>query len=218
MTPYYADGRTTIYHGDARDLMPHLTADVILTDLPYGIGVAYDGYDDTADALDELARDAVPLMRAAAPVVAFTCGVPNIWRYPPADWVLCWYQSNAFAATGRWGFNAWQPLLVYGTDPYLRRRQGRRPDVILESVTGEDVWTRGLHPCRKPLAPWRTILRRVSPDESDIVLDPFMGIGTTLAAAKYTGRRAIGIEQSERYCEAAAQRLAQDVLDFGESA
>ena len=68
------------------------------------------------------------------------------------------------------------------------------------------------HPTPKPLEAWRKLLLRVSPVETDLVLDPFMGSGSTLAAAKYTGRRAIGIEINERYCEIAAGRLAQEVL------
>lgn len=212
--PYYADEWATIYHGDARELVPHLSADVVLTDLPYGVGVDYDGYTDTTTELDDLIAATLPTMRAAAPVVALTCGIGNVWRYPPADWVLCWHQVSGPSATGRWGFNAWQPVLVYGTDPYLRRGRGRHPDVILTSATTEALYVRRSHPCPKPINAWRSVLARVSPDVTDVVLDPFMGSGTTVVAAKYTGRRTIGIEQSERYCELAATRLAQTVLDL----
>jgi site-specific DNA-methyltransferase (adenine-specific) len=73
----------------------------------------------------------------------------------------------------------------------------------------------GGHPCAKPLK-WVTfVLSLVSVDASDIILDPFMGSGTTLRAAKDLGRKAIGIEMDEKYCEIAARRLDQEVFDFG---
>ena len=218
-SPYYDDGRCVIYHGDAREILPTLTADVILTDLPYGIGLDYgEEFTDDAASLDALIAEVLPMARTAAPVVALTCGIGNVWRYPPPTWILCWYLVNAHGTTGRWGFNQWQPLLVYGTDPYLTRSMGRRPDVISTSASTNPVivaaGNRIAHPCPKPLASWRQVLFRVSPAESDIVVDPLMGAGATLVAAKYSGRRAIGIEINERFCEVAARRLGQELLDL----
>jgi site-specific DNA-methyltransferase (adenine-specific) len=111
----------------------------------------------------------------------------------------------------------WQPILVYGTDPYLKRGMGSRPDTISVGAGGAGLGEVGAseHPCPKPLDVWKRILLRVSPVEGELVLDPFMGSGTTLRAAKDLGRKAIGIEIEERYCEIAAKRLAQEVLPFG---
>ena len=212
--PYYSDDSVTIYHGDCRQVMPHLpTVDVVLTDLPYGIGLNYGSeFDDSAEYLTDLVNEALPLMLDRAPVVALTCGIDNWWRYPASKWVLCWYMSNACASTGRWGFNQWQPVLVYGTAPYLKRGRGRRPDVIITAAPNTGADKRLGHPCPKPTEAWAKVLLRVSPDESDVILDPFMGSGTTLVTAKYSGRKAIGIDIDERFCEIAAKRLGQEVL------
>lgn len=220
MEPYYSDDAVTIYHGDCREVLPGLTADVVLTDFPYGIDLDYGPeFDDTPQALADLVTSALPLARTAADVVALTCGVGNWWRFPEPTWVLCWHQSNSPTASGKWGFNGWQPVLAYGSDPYLKRGLGRRSDVVSVGAGCTDlINSRDMeHPCPKPLKPWTQILQRVSPAESDLILDPFMGSGTTLTAAKYTGRKAIGIEISESYCEIAAKRLAQGVLRFGEA-
>lgn len=219
MNPYYEDGSVTIYHGDCRDILPGLhSADAILTDLPYGIGLNYHpSMDDTPDYVDELVLEALPLMRLSAMVVALTCGIGNIWRYPEPTWVLCWHHLDAPTASGRWGFNGWQPVLVYGKDPYLARARGRRSDVVSVASGPWNVRRekRELdHPCPKPYAAWNKLLLRVSPDEGDLILDPFMGSGTTLLAAKSTGRKAVGIDVSESYCELAATRCAQGVLEL----
>jgi DNA modification methylase len=214
--PYYAQDGITIYHADCRDVLPTLRADLVLSDLPYGTGLDYGAeFNDTPRYLDWIVADALPMMLAAAPVVGLTCGISNVWRYPPARWILCWYMLNALGSTGYWGFNQWQPVLVYGTDPYLSRGLGRRPDVIVTAAGSLDRKNGPSgHPCPKPINSWRKVLLRLSPSESDVILDPFMGSGSTLVAAKYSGRRAIGIEISERYCEIAANRLAQGVLDL----
>jgi DNA modification methylase len=213
--PYYEQDGITIYHADCREVLPSLRADVILTDYPYGIGLDYGtAFADTPKYIEELVSDALPMMRETAPVVALTCGIANVWRYPAADWILCWYMANACSSTGKWGFNQWQPVLVYGGDPFLKRCMGRRPDVIITAAPNNGSDKRRAHPCPKPTEAWQKVLQRVSPDPNDTIIDPMMGSGTTLDVAKYSGRRAIGIEIEERYCEIAANRLAQGVL-FG---
>ena len=100
----------------------------------------------------------------------------------------------------------------------------RRPFNISSRSLSTDVWSfptvatyPGKHPCEKPLS-MLTHMVEASTKLCDVVLDPFAGSGSTLVAAKAIGRKAIGVELEERYCEIAARRLAQDVLDFGESA
>ena len=73
------------------------------------------------------------------------------------------------------------------------------------------------HPCPRPLNGMKYLVECFCPP-SGLVVDPFMGSGTTLVAAKDLGRRAIGIEIEERYCEIAAKRLAQEVLPLTEAA
>lgn len=212
LTPYYSDDWVTIYHGDCRDILP-LAGDVVLTDFPYGIGLDYGvSFDDSQGYLRDLISTALPLMQLSAPVTALTCGIANMWRYPSPTWTLCWYMANGCASTGKWGFNQWQPVLVYGTDPYLKRGMGRRPDVIITAAPNSGADKRLGHPCPKPIEAWRKVLYRVSPVDHQQIIDPFMGSGTTLVAAKASGRKAIGIEIEEKYCEIAAKRMAQEVL------
>lgn len=220
--PYYQDDAVTLYQGDCRLVLPELLEatprrddgfafDVVLTDLPYGVGVDYDGYEDNIAELEALVEVTLPLMRDAAPVVALSCGIANLTRYPASTWVLCWHFS-AGGSTTRWGFSMWQPILVYGGDPYLKRQLGRRPDIIITNAP--NIGNPYNHPCPKPIESWRKILLRVSPAEGEIILDPFAGSGTTLVAAKYTGRRAVGIEQSPRYCEEIVKRLTAGILEL----
>ena len=217
-TPYYSDEFVTLYHGDCREILPTMSGDLVLADPPYAVGLEYDEYDDTQEALASLIRDVHPMMVAAAPVVAVTPGIANVHDWPKPRWILCWRSTNAAGQTGYWGFNEWQPILVYGTDPYLKRGMGRRPDVISVAIglDAEGRETRALgHPCPKPLPAWKKIMQRLAPVEGLTVIDPFCGAGTSLVAARALGHQAIGVEQSERYCEIAAKRLAQGVLDFG---
>jgi site-specific DNA-methyltransferase (adenine-specific) len=208
MKPYYQDSAITIYHGDCREILPQLRrVDVVLTDPPYAIGEGYDSHGDTTGNLDVLIRDVMPHLFRLSERIAITPGVANVHRYPKPKWILCW-TTPAGAGSGPWGFCCWQPVLVYGKDPYLTGGLGRRPDLINHTETSP---LNG-HPCAKPLKLWTKLMQRISPLANESFLDPFVGSGTTLRAAKDLGRKAIGIEIEEKYCEIAARRMAQEVL------
>lgn len=134
-------------------------------------------------------------------------GIRNMYRYPePADIGAVYVPAGA--GFGRWGFACFHPVLFYGKRP---PRTGMLPASYMEKKPSVD--NKCGHPCPKPLS-WMQWLVGLATLEGDEILDPFMGSGTTLVAAKSMNRRAIGIEIEERYCEIAAKRLAQEVLDF----
>lgn len=218
MKPYYEDDWTAIYNADCRDVLGSLKGDLVLTDPPFGIGLSYgESFEDTPQYLSDLIKDVVPICRQVAPATLLTCGPANVHLYPPPTWVLSWFIPGGSASTP-WGFSTWQPILAYGDDPYLKKGLGRRADSLTRSNQGARISIeRSIfgHPCPKPLPAWKQILLRGSTAEGDVIIDPFMGSGTTLRAAKDLGRKAIGIEIEEKFCEAAAQRLAQEVLDLG---
>ncbi len=108
----------------------------------------------------------------------------------------------------------WEPVLFWGD---TKPQKGCRVDVIRAGIVPIPDSSLGGHPCPKPDL-WAIGLVEMLSERSDTVLDPFMGSGTTLVAAKRLGRKAIGIELEEKYCEIAAKRLAQGALDlFGEA-
>jgi hypothetical protein len=164
---------------------------------------------DTPEYVEELVSELWPMF-ARFDRVALTPGVANVSRYPKPAWTLCWFDPGG-TGSGPWGFCTWQPILVYGKDPYLAAGRGRRPDGIELMQRGDpDKWV--AHPCPKPVDLMRWLIQRVSIDEAEVVIDPFMGSGSTLRAAKDLGRKAVGIELDESFCEIAAKRLGQEVL------
>jgi site-specific DNA-methyltransferase (adenine-specific) len=211
MKPFYQEGKPgkelTIYHGDCREVLPELGIyDLVLTDPPYGVGLEYDGYEDSERNLREVVLMAFPLIRASGVVTLLTPGIRNERLYPIPDWTLAWFYGQAYNCP--WGFNAWQPILAYGKDPYLRESSGGRADAVnMVCSTPVDG-----HPCPKPVKFWTWLMMRGASRPTDRILDPFLGSGTTLVCAKLLSHAAIGIEQSERYCEIAAKRLSQGTL------
>lgn len=214
MAPYYEDAAVTIYHGDNREILPQLDpVDLVFADPPYGVGMEYGhAYADEGGAgysawMEHLAGQ----LQALAPVVFVTPGIRNLWRWPQATWVLAEHKPGSTRRSDLGGFNEWEPVLMYGKRRIYNDAK-RLPDCV-NHAKGDT----GDHPCPKPYAllSWLVV---EGCDEGTTVLDPFLGSGTTLRAAKTLGRKAIGIEIEERYCEIAARRMAQEVLDFGGAA
>lgn len=217
--PYYEEDGITLYLGDCREVgLP--VADCFVTDPPWGVELAarstkravrpgsYTLFEDTPEYVKAVAVPQVASLVLAGLRGAVTPGVRCMWLYPqPLDLGVFW--APAGAGMSSWGFNCSQPIFYYGSDPFLADGRGSRPNGFQWNNATEENG----HPCPKPLPIMQWLVGRVSrPGET--VFDPFAGSGTTLLAAKNLGRKAIGVEIEERYCEIAVRRLAQGVLDL----
>jgi site-specific DNA-methyltransferase (adenine-specific) len=209
--PYYDQDGITIYHGDCREVLPQLEPiELIATDPPYNLGRQYGtGTDDNRSSADFAAwvREWMPEILRLGSTILLTPGIANLGLYLQYEpkWILAWHKPFGVSRTPI-GFNNWEPVLMWGK--WWRKHYG---DYICAPLVLSDRALGG-HSSPKPLSLMHTLIERNS--EDGLVLDPFMGSGTTLRAAKDLGRRAIGIEIEERYCELAANRLAQGVLDL----
>jgi site-specific DNA-methyltransferase (adenine-specific) len=219
MKPYYSSGNITIYLGDCREVLPTLSGiDAVVSDLPYGVDLGdvsngqarskhqrpYTRFKDTPEYLSTVCIPALKTALSIAKRGAVFCGNRNLWLYPPADDIGCWFVPAA-TSRSKWGFACCNPILYYGKSP--RAGIGDTPNSVSMTVRSDDVD----HPCPKPVEIMTWLVDKASlPGER--ILDPFMGSGTTLIAAKLLGRSAVGCEIEERYCEIAAKRLQQEVL------
>lgn len=219
--PYYEDSSCTIYHGDCREMLDELWfgVDLVLTDPPYGISYdpqnaarrrGYRPYDPNCRAVDF-----APVVGDGAafdPALLLIAKNAVLWgannyasRLPDSSCWFVWDKKAGKAAASDLGDceMAWTRGLPYKTVRLFRHMwAGFQRD----SEAGQ----RHLHPTQKPVALMEWCISFYP--ASHTVLDPYMGSGPVLRAAKNTGRRAIGIEIEERYCEIAAKRLAQEVL------
>ena len=199
--PYYEEPGITIYNGNCLDILPSLEqVDFIYADPPYGVGKAdWDGAYLTGWEMDAI-------QKSRKGVVANT-GIKSICT-----------AIKAFGSEYKDLFYAWN-----------RNGMTRSPigfmNVIVAVVAGNvergqnfaqfsitDLGHIG-HPSPKPIEYIRAIFHRFT-NEHDSIIDPFMGSGTSLVAAKDLGRKAIGIEIEEKYCEIAVKRLKQEVFQF----
>ncbi len=222
MTPYWSDGQITLYFGDCREVTEWLTADVLVTDPPYGIAWssrggwtnAYGGgrsksNPGIANDTDTAARDDVLDAWQGKPAVIFG----DLLKQRPAGavHVLIYAKSDDAGIRGaRGGFRRdAEGAYLLGT---WSVGVGGRSSVLRSS--GRVAGPRGFavrygHPHAKPVDVLESIVTACPPG---VIADPFAGSGSTLVAARNLGRKAIGVEIEERYCELAARRLSQGVL------
>ncbi|MDA8313062.1 MAG: DNA methyltransferase [Actinomycetota bacterium] len=242
--PYFSCEGITIYHADMLDVLPGLCGvGIVATDPPYSSGGAFRGdrmrgvvdkyvstgtlsyrpdfAGDTRDQRSYLAWCALWLNAcrqasvSGAPIAVFTD-----WRQLPTTtdavqaggwtWrgIAVWHKG--FGRPNPSGFSNAAEYVVWGSNGPAHEREDYPAGVFeCPSPRGEAK----VHVAEKPEPVMRWLLR-LAPSGA-LVLDPFIGSGTTLRAAKDLGLRAIGIDSDERYCEIAAKRLAQGVLDLG---
>jgi site-specific DNA-methyltransferase (adenine-specific) len=219
MTPYYEHAGITIYHGDCREVLPSIGAiDSLISDPPYGIGFAeYATHEDNAD---EYADFIWPIISSAEGHISdgYCCVMQSAklarrWSSLfPREWRLIALPKNFVQMnTDRRlvGATDYALLWTIGTTPKRRGLDAPR-DWFLCNTSDMSKKVKG-HPCPRPIDGMKYLVECAS-EIGWTILDPFMGSGTTLHAAKELGRQAIGIEIEERYCEIAAKRLSQEVL------
>lgn len=189
------------------------SVDIVVTDPPYGIGLRYDKYRDTEANWFKLMSEALPeIIRVSKMAILPCCRIVNLkWIYAnfPPDWLICWYKGST-GHRSYIGFNDWEPHLVYGkvTDNLTMHD-------YFQTVSSPKKGTYN-HPCPKPIEWANWILERTT-KEGDIVLDPFVGSGTTCLSAKQMNRQWIGIDVSPEYCRIACDRLGvSDYEKFSE--
>jgi DNA modification methylase len=217
MKPYYSDSAVEIWLGDCREILPALPrVDLVLTDPPYGIGAdkgkpkeAPDRsgfyrmalrreYDDTWDVAPDTRLINSVVGKGAVAIIwggnYFAHDLPRSRHW------LVWDKCNTMPTF---------------SDCELAWTNAAKNHVKMFSYSGNGLMAKEpdrVHPTQKPIELMRWCIA-LAP-YAVTILDPFMGSGTTLRAAKDLGRKAIGIEIEERYCEIAARRMEQEVLPF----
>lgn len=225
--PYYQDDQVTLYHGDCLEVTEWLDADVLVTDPPYGIGWTVPegafnkhlgkrrhgvGHRGIANDGDCAARDyALGLWGPGKPAIVF--GALNTAPPMGSRQTVVWHKpdnSGIFGCIGGWRRDT-EAVFLLGKWAQL---PAQRSSVIRSNAKALAVYVRRGHPHSKPI----DIMEQLIDTAPGVVADPFAGSGSTLVAARNLGRKAIGVEVEERYCEIIAKRLDQMCLDFEEGA
>lgn len=228
VAPYYDEDGIQIFHGDCREILPGVRgAGAVVVDPPYGINTKSDGtgkinpWADLCNAAMFYEWWVGQCRRAIADdgcvwsflnwrsLVTFQKAACDLgW---PIESLLVW-DKEWIGPGGSRGLRPSYELVALWCGPDFSIENRGLPDIQRFKWAGHKPTG---HPAEKPVPLARWLIHHSGSDGP--TLDPFMGSGTTLVAAKLEGRKAIGIEIEERYCEIAAKRLAQGVLPFGEA-
>lgn len=244
MSLYYSDSAVTIYHGNCLEIMPLLDQVAsVITDPPFE-GEAHTLGRRVQSERDISASHGRRVREEPLPFDAITEATRNEAASQIARlatrWILTFCQIEA-APTWRSAYEAcrlkYKRTCIWVKPDGQPQFTGDRPGMGYETLLamhadapGKSRWNGGgrvgvfihnkgegggknLHPTTKPLKLMKEIVSLFT-DPEETILDPFMGSGTTLRACKDLGRKAIGIEMNERYCEIAAQKMSQEVLNF----
>lgn len=217
--PYYSDDLVTLYHGDCREITKWLTADVLVTDPPYGIAYESNWNSDRRNVKvgRSIASDADTALRDYAlsawgdrPALVF--GRWDVSRPGATRARLIWDKGNDHGMgdlTLPWGRSD-EEIYVLGKGFTGTRSTSilRVPKLSPQSADRPD------HPTPKPIGLFELLIAKCPPG---VIADPFAGSGPTLIAAQLLRRPVIAVEIEERYCELIARRLDQGVLPFGEA-
>jgi len=215
MKHFYQDKYITIYHGDCRDILPSLEpVDLVLTDPPYGMEYHSGHYkygnphqpilNDSSYPVDLLQ----PFRSIASKAVLLFARWETLKDIPLPDSVIVWVKNNWTAGDLNHEYaRQWEAILFYKGANH-KFYNGRPSDVIYCDRIPPTT-----HPTEKPVELINKLIIQ-NTDVNDIVLDPFLGSGTTCFCAKKLNRRSIGIEISEKYCEVAAKRCMQEAFEF----
>lgn len=214
MKPYYEHDGIVIYHGDCREILPRLDpVDLVLTDPPWPMKAEV--VQGSLNAL-ELWKEVCPLLKAKRLVLWVAIQHdPRQFLNALPDWPYLRGVYIRRAIPGYFGRALIDGEMIHVLGEWPSARKGRMVVPGGLSINYRPNDRLNGHPCPRSLIAAEWLVKWWS-DEGDAVLDPFCGSGTTLRAAKDIGRRAIGIEIEERYCEIAANRLGQAVFDFDE--
>jgi site-specific DNA-methyltransferase (adenine-specific) len=220
-TPYYQDELVTLYHGDCLEVTDWLTADVLVTDPPYGVAWSggFSSYGPgnkrTVYSNDGIANDDNPRVRDEAlalwgerPAIVF--GSWRVERPPKTQHRLIWHKAGQAPGPVNAPFMTQDEEIYILGKGFVASSPPMRSVITTTEARSIEVSKIG-HPTPKPIGLMEMLVARCP---EGIIADPFAGSGATLVAARNLGRRVIGVEYEEKYCELIANRLSQQAFDF----